>query len=180
MKEQNRLNHRQILVTLGFLVTNMVIIHAVTGCNNTSPAKDHARNEATGSALQRAVAPPQSSANNFSHPDPQLNGASYVIAQNFVRDYLQVPASGQFPLEADIIKNIGDRFVVFSHVDAQNDKGVKVTEKFICYQVYNGGAPAERSSWKLLALIMGHDLVYIDKSKTEDEVSAEIAKIRTR
>ena len=75
---------------------------------------------------------------------------------NFVRDRLQAPSTADFPsmLSTATVAYVGDNEYSVSHyVDAQNNYGAMIRQRFTCVLSYNGeGNDGSQSNWTLTDL----------------------------
>lgn len=68
-----------------------------------------------------------------------LSGEAGIICQDYVKDQLVAPGSANFPLGANVFDMKRQRYVVKSHVDAQNLYGAMLRSHFHCDVQFIGG-----------------------------------------
>lgn len=74
-----------------------------------------------------------------------------VQCERFVRERLKTPSTANFPFFADSSKKIDERrYVVQSHVDAENSFGAKLRNSYICVLEWNGQNHADINNWALV------------------------------
>ncbi|MBC7554354.1 MAG: hypothetical protein H7257_10285 [Taibaiella sp.] len=113
-----------------------------------------------------------------SSPQNPSHTEAYTISTNFVKDNIVSPTTADFPFEPINVKNINNKYIVCSYLDAQNEYGAKIRQEYICLLDYNGGGWSRQSNWTLLALTIGDDIAYISKDKSQEEIATDINNLR--
>lgn len=183
------LNHKKSYtgITVATILAIILLVSVIAvHFNDSNSTSDHSESTTNKNATQYSntiAAPTENEQSNretqSTASDEPDNMGAFVISQNFVKDYIVSPSTADFPIEATNIKRIGNKFMVYSYLDAQNSYGAKIREKYMCLLIFNGGEWSHQANWTLEALQIGDDIAYIDKSKTEKEIANDIDYLRT-
>ncbi len=160
---KSKINSVSIFTGLALILLIVVLVNGFKSCENTATSIP-----STNASYQEE--------RKIDAPD---NMGAYVISQNFVKDNIVSPTTADFPMEPTNVKSIGNKFMVASYLDAQNAYGAVIREKYLCYQVYNGGSWSNKENWTLMSLIIGDNVAYINKNKTQQEIANDIDYLRT-
>ena len=86
---------------------------------------------------------------------------AFVIAKDFVQQYLKSPSTADFPLLDFTSTHLDDnRYEIISYVDAQNSFGAEIRSNWQATTQYNGGESADPNNWILVELIINDQILY--------------------
>lgn len=97
--------------------------------------------------------PPATMTSTKRAPDEHSAHTAYFACRRHVERRLKSPTSADFPWKARNAAHQGDgRYLIGSHVDAQNSFGATIRTEFLCVIEYRSGDPYADSSWRLVDL----------------------------
>lgn len=85
--------------------------------------------------------------------EPDYSSMADIRCKDHVKDQLKAPSTAEFPVFPDRATKVSEkRYIIESHVDAQNSFGAKVRSGYRCEIELLGDYSGSKSSWGLISL----------------------------